>query len=438
MSAYKTAIVRLGEAEYRRLREAEEQLRLLELQGGETRRDERSIYARMRADGRQRQAEFAGIVQSLSGEAAALEEDLGAWVQQQDAALQQRLAQAERSTTDWASQVAAELEQREQALEARFARRERQLEARLTAENEDTRAWIERAAELLAYLEQTYPLDLASANELEVQRGELDEGVRQYNAGRGERAWQAARSAWSGLTRLRHQLEGQRAALAACQQQLVRRAVEVNQRIQQRQVVRAMDAEGSQLPEELAVDFWTEGAYGALVEQAGQALEAVQSLQGADLTELGEWREELELLEERGIELVTQARLALLASQLRFNVAQIVVRALESQGFYLEEAAYCQNDFRGAFLARTRSLGGSEVLVTIDPDPGLEEGGRLKIQSGDARQVTEHELTQRNREIFQAIRQEGLDVAETRPVGRLEPESTAETQRTRRKINRID
>ncbi len=62
------------------------------------------------------------------------------------------------------------------------------------------------------------------------------------------------------------------------------------------------------------------------------------------------------------LDLVTEARVAVLASQLRFNVAQIVVQSLEAQGFFLEHANYEKDDYRETFVARTCNYAGNEVV----------------------------------------------------------------------------
>ncbi len=69
------------------------------------------------------------------------------------------------------------------------------------------------------------------------------------------------------------------------------------------------------------------------------------------------------------------------------------------------------------------------MLVSIDPDPGLDEGGKINIQSLDADQITEHELRQRNFEIFNAILENGIevgDIKESNPeeFKRIRPKST--------------
>jgi len=424
MSAYKTAIVRLGEAEYHRLRAAEEELRLQEFKKGE--RDSRSslsIFDQILADSRSRADHYNQIVAEMDETAAQAAIQAERWVAELNRETEIRLVEVQQNAAVWVEQFAQHMQERQVELEKQL---QRQAEASKkeqlainqsqqaddqTERQEDALRWIEGGRNVLDYITQEYALDLLSANELELQRGDLNEAVRLYNLGKYALAWQAAHFAFNELGRLRHRLENERGMREHCHQALVQQAQDVYQRIADQQGVQAMDVEGLELAERIDTAFWTDGIYAELVEHSRQAVEIIAGISPNDLNEMAEWQGELALLAERGLELVTQARLAVLASQLRFNVAQIVVQALEGQGFFLENASYAQNDYRGAFVAQTRNLAGNEVMVTIDPDPGLDEGGRLSIISSDARYVTEHELRQRTREIYSAIQSYGVDVS---------------------------
>jgi len=156
------------------------------------------------------------------------------------------------------------------------------------------------------------------------------------------------------------------------------------------------------------VNYWTEGKYAEFITTTENMLNEIVRHEIMDLEKISEYRRIFVELNNQLIDLVTQARLVVLASQLRFNVAQIVVQALEQQGFFLEQANYEKDDFRESFIAKTRNLSGNEVQVSIEPDPGLDEGGKIHIHSLDADQITRHELIQRNSELFSAIRDNGL------------------------------
>ncbi len=422
MSAHKTAIVRLGEAEYQRLRAAEEELRMLELRNGENHRtDDSSIFNQILEENRVRDQEFSALVTDLDAAAAAAIREAEEWFSQQNRAALDHIQNVEQNAADWVDQVAQEMLSRQETLErvliqeaehkdqqVALARNQRNME-----DSEDAYAQISTAQKILEYLASEYPLDLNSANELEILRGEIDDSVRYYQSKRYDWAWQTARTVNSQLSRLRFRLEDDRRTRETLHQQLIQQSREVHQRIVDQQGVQAMDVDGNELPERIDTSFWTDGAYAHLLDQTRQACLVLESLESPDLNELAEWREEIAILHDRGLELVTQARLAVLASQLRFNVAQIVVQALETQGFYLEAASYQQNDYRGSFCAQTRNLAGNEVVITIDPDPGLEEGGRLRIDSVDSSLVTEHELRLRTKEIYAAIQSYGVSVNST-------------------------
>ena len=84
MSAYKTAYIRLGQAEYKKLREAEEQLRMNNLLQADSRKDrkhqEQSIYENMLGIKKQNDQNFQSLVVDLEGEICRIENETSVWV----------------------------------------------------------------------------------------------------------------------------------------------------------------------------------------------------------------------------------------------------------------------------------------------------------------------------------------------------------------------
>ena len=108
--------------------------------------------------------------------------------------------------------------------------------------------------------------------------------------------------------------------------------------------------------------------------------------------------------------LIVDARLAALNSQVRINIADLVVQALEQQGFVLQESKYNNNDQRKAFSARVQNLEGSEVIIQVMPVPGDAGRNELQLHSLDKDQRTEHELRKRSHEITRTLNDYGLVV----------------------------
>ncbi len=71
-------------------------------------------------------------------------------------------------------------------------------------------------------------------------------------------------------------------------------------------------------------------------------------------------------------EIVEQAKLTILGSQLRVEIADKVVGALESLGYTLvdseSDAVYEGNDQRNAFVVKVTNIAGDEVVTVISPE----------------------------------------------------------------------
>jgi hypothetical protein len=426
MSAYKTATIRVGEAEYLRLREAEEQLRLLEQQKSEAQafieKKHRPAFGTINREIREREQTFSELASGLDPQLRDLESRTSDLLQRQNAQLLDEMARVEWKAgqesklqiEQWSQTFEKQLRQHEQQINAYWHSQEnrfRSLETRLESMQQDTRQWLEAA---LAWLEQipvSYPNLNRFVNEFEGFNESCDQAIQLYEGGAVELAYMQSHQLYTGLSQFRRRLEADLVLTATIQKRLQDKTGEFYRRMQAQRVVKAMDSDGQELPDEIDVEYWTQGDYTlclqeimqfySQVSQPGLTPDQLQSALDRRLPEL----------EERSLELVTRARLEVLASQVRFNIAQIVTEALETQGFLLEEAHYDQQDYRKTFMATTRNASGNEVVVQIEPEPQYEEGGKLKIESKDAASVTQHELWQRNQEIFRAIQRYGLFIS---------------------------
>jgi hypothetical protein len=128
---------------------------------------------------------------------------------------------------------------------------------------------------------------------------------------------------------------------------------------------------------------------------------------------------------------IYQARLAVMNSQLRINIADLVIEALQTQGYALQEAEYARNDQRMAYSARVRNFEGNEIVIQVFPSDIVGKN-ELHLVSLDREQRTEYELLRRSEEVTKSLGQHGLQVDNLRSLGseRKRVESTA-LQRTR-------
>jgi hypothetical protein len=101
---------------------------------------------------------------------------------------------------------------------------------------------------------------------------------------------------------------------------------------------------------------------------------------------------------------------AALSSQLRLNIADVVVRALFGQGYALEDASYTQTE-RDGFFARVVDRTGSEIIVQVDPEGPATPQNHLHLIASDRQPRTVHELRQRSKEIERSLQHTGLLVS---------------------------
>jgi hypothetical protein len=167
--------------------------------------------------------------------------------------------------------------------------------------------------------------------------------------------------------------------------------------------------EGRELPVRINIDEWSSRRLTDLGSRLKDLLNKVEDsdnfIETAVLRNMLD--DQLAQVEKEIADTVAAVRLQVLDSQLRVNIADIVIQALNTQGFALQEAGYEESNKRAGYAASLRSLGGDEIVVHVTPGNDFGENS-LQLDSFDADRRTRHELVQRAEEISQALKQRGL------------------------------
>jgi len=164
------------------------------------------------------------------------------------------------------------------------------------------------------------------------------------------------------------------------------------------------------------VNFWTQGALSDLRQHAAAELKRLGASDDLSLDDLkhsvsqsDKWRGEC-------LELAERAKEALLASQLRNNLGQMIEDALGEAGWEVTDATYEGEDFRGAVHIKLQNLPGDEIVTIITPEPG--EGNtiqnKLNISFFDRSSNDETFRQERLRAITGIFQEDGMDI--TQPV----------------------
>jgi len=256
---------------------------------------------------------------------------------------------------------------------------------------------------------------------------ELDLCIQNLNQGMLEAALLNAQQTYSRLSELRSELERKHSEWNVLYQSCLLTARRFYALLANSQKLPALDTDGNELPYQIDVDFWCGRKLSRLAEKTRNVILHLEKNQAIlDASALNTLiQADFPALQEELDRLVVDARLAALNSQVRINIADLVVQALEQQGFVLQDAQYNSNDQRKAFSARVQNLEGSEVVIQVMPVPGDAGKNELQLLSLDKDLRTEHELRQRSQEISRTLNDYGLFVgatAATENAGRPEPE----------------
>ncbi len=206
----------------------------------------------------------------------------------------------------------------------------------------------------------------------------ISQAVENQQAGFYEAALISAQSAYREISKARmhiHQLHSQFSALSRVlnkQIELLDQEVELNKQ------VNVIDLQGNPLDMEIWVDDWVGGKLSQLQQEILTARNyldkppspaALRKLRHVLKHTIPQWHVLLN-------EYVYQARSEVINSQLRMNIALMVVRALTIQGYRLEAANYADEDMRSDYRAQLSDSEGSRVLVQVEA-----RGGSLRQPS---------------------------------------------------------
>ncbi|HSJ85976.1 MAG TPA: hypothetical protein VK909_02125, partial [Anaerolineales bacterium] len=183
--------------------------------------------------------------------------------------------------------------------------------------------------------------------------------------------------------------------------------------IQQNPQVSAMDLQGQILPEQLDLDYWTNGKYSEALNRCRQFVSVVAEEQLS--------AEELRRIHTDVVPVITgyfdsvvyEARLKALNSQLRMNIAETALEALEMHGFQLQDSGYANKDLRSAFALQLKNADGSLVSIEVLPGDGKNQefANELIVKTEHATLKTEHEARLQWEELCHAFRQYNLNVS---------------------------
>lgn len=443
MSGRKQVLVSLDQAEYRRLNDAEMKLRF-------TSRDVSGILQDLQQHNREwiqqennnsaaRARAYEGYLQGLGIEIQNVEQRTMQTIHQQQQAFAGAFSSLQSGMMEhtqnllqqqalFSEDLAATTAQNSALLQTLMAQRDEQGGMkRATA-----RSWIRDAYNLGKHIVDTYDFRKFAPGKVEAIEQKLWQAQDNLANNMAEAAVLGAQECFREFSALRTYLEAETARHSALTTMASNVLAELKAMGEANRHVPAMDLEGKELEVDLDIDLWSGNRFSRWMETIEayqrQVSEAATNLDTLALRTLVQVT--APEMETRLQKIIFQARMAVINSQLRINIADIVLRALKMQGFDLQEAAYEQDDQLQAYQARVTNAEGAEVTVQVAPVAGKYLRTQLSLENHDSVERTQHELKRRAEEIRRTLQQFGLQTGsvEVLPSRESEPEGAYEPQ----------
>ena len=179
--------------------------------------------------------------------------------------------------------------------------------------------------------------------------------------------------------------------------------------------VNAVDLQGEELPDLVDLNYWTSGRFSQLLSHTRQLstnlLQDQEILTLADLDRV--YNQILPVIRESFESIIYEARLSALNSQLRMNIAEKALQALENHGFHLENSGYSEDDMRSQFNAQLASPDGSEVTINVLPTERSSEelSNEIVVITTHPFLKTDHEARMQWDELSDTLGQYNLKVS---------------------------
>ncbi len=427
MSGHKEATITITEEEYRRLHEVDMRARFMhedypKLVEDATRATRQSLDRDYEAF-QSRQQQLLDTVGEVSGNLVELESFTQQALVAYQAQIQDDMNHLAGTLWDQTDHLAKHLFEAHKKVEQelyhqtqeqfrQFAHSMRKQADGERAKQSLARDWIDAGMALVAFIQANYPHDHFQPGRLDGIENRLLQADQNQEQGLHEAAISQAQDAYLQLAEMRLSCETAWSEYRFLQQ-ACREQVKVLLRMTQGSAhIPAINLANQELGVNLDVDYWTQGGIRAMLQELRQIGRSIdRGLEVYSVENLRELYEQVLPEKQHALsDLVGDARMAALSSQLRLNIADIVVRALFGQGYALTEASYSGSEKDG-FFARVIDRSGSEIVVQVDPEGAATPENRLHLIASDRQPRTQHELRQRAREIQRSLQQTGLLVS---------------------------
>ena len=287
--------------------------------------------------------------------------------------------------------------------------------SRETAKNESAYVWFNRCLILADFIQHQFDHERFTPGKFNKILRNLNFAENNLTNGFSEASLQSSQQIYLDLSDLNFELEQQ---LIQWQTRFDRTYLAINEFVSQMEAndsVSAVGLKGEELPNQVDLNYWTNDKYDELLNHCRQL--TIYLIQDQNILTIEDidriYLQIMPVIRESFESLIYDARLNALNSQLRMNIAEKSLNALENHGFLLDTAGYKDDDMRSEFNAHLECPDGSEVSIQVIPTeiPSSELSNDLVVITTHPYLKTEHEARLQWDELSHTLSQYNLKVS---------------------------
>jgi hypothetical protein len=428
MSGHKVASITISQDEYRRLYELEKSLQyqteavVQSLSVPEIERLENNLLM----DVRSRQDSFLAMVSSIRQDLLAVESRNSDRIMDQERRIltsivnqsredlnkQQSLMQNTSNLVEAFTQKVSDLERNVESMSQRFDDLVARNLGRHDGLGDSIVNTIDYALELIAHLEAKYPGHLLDGHDFESIRENLEIAEENYHNGYVEASLSASQTSMIGVQAIHRKIQIAYFRYVTLFGEMVLQFNQLSKYFDDHANFNPIDAEGIILEEGLPLDQWSKGEYGEIADEINQLAQEIGSYEykipEGEIIHLIEFV--LPGIYQKFSECLTNARLDVLSSQRRFEIANRIILGLIEQGYKPVRGEYKAHSYLNGYFAEVEN-GSSKINIIIDPVEHSHSENVVHVMSLDFQQMTKHELEQRAIEIKRSLADPTFEVA---------------------------
>ena len=453
MSGHKKATITISQKEYQRLHKNELRMRFMRepspVNHDVIRSQAIETYQQNLQELESRQRNFENLILGFEEHIRDMEHETSGLLIEKQAVINNTILQATEQNwrqTQNALQTQQDnlntlLQELSSHIEGRFSQLAKQQKVEKINQNsriEMVRQWISQAHQMLDFIERYYDHNKFAHGQMDIFYQNLKLAVENFENGFLETALSSTQQTYIALSNLRIQLENQQNQWNVLFELAVQNTEKLLTLANANRTLPGLDMDGNEMDTQLDIDFWSARKLSRLINQIQGFVRNLEnnasSIQTNELTNFIEVQ--IPELEKDLEDIVYRARLNALNSQLRINIADLVLQALETQGYLIEDAQYLNQDMRQEYQVKVENLEGNQVLVQVIPNQDCDNELQLHSLNNSAR--TQYDLRRQTHEISSALNHFGLSMGPITEMEQTKQEKTTyRNGRTRRNTPQI-